>query len=43
MSKQEAIEKAIYHYNHSRPHASCDYHTPVNAHQLQKPQKTLET
>ncbi len=30
-----AIQKAVYHYNHSRPHASCDYHTPANAHQLQ--------
>lgn len=31
---QEAIEKAVYHYNHSRPHASCDYYTPAHAHQL---------
>ena len=27
-----AVENAVYHYNHSRPHASCDYLTPVQAH-----------
>jgi putative transposase len=26
------IDNAIYHYNNSRPHASCDYLTPVQAH-----------
>jgi len=29
---QSAIDYAVYHYNHSRPHASCDYLTPVQAH-----------
>lgn len=29
---QAAIDDAVYHYNHSRPHASCDYLTPVQAH-----------
>jgi len=29
---QSAIDNAVYHYNHSRPHASCDYLTPVQAH-----------
>jgi len=29
-----AIDNAIYHYNNSRPHASCDYLTPIQAHQL---------
>lgn len=29
---QKAIDHAIYHYNHSRPHASCDYLTPHQAH-----------
>lgn len=32
-----AIKQAIYHYNHSRPHASCDYLTPVQAHQQKGP------
>jgi transposase InsO family protein len=30
---EAAIHHAIYHYNNSRPHASCDYLTPVQAHQ----------
>ncbi|MCB9315032.1 MAG: IS3 family transposase [Lewinellaceae bacterium] len=29
---QAAIDNAVYHYNHSRPHASCDYLTPSQAH-----------
>jgi len=29
---QAAVDHAIHHYNHSRPHASCDYLTPVQAH-----------
>ena len=28
---QEGIAKAIYAYNHLRPHASCDYLTPAQA------------
>lgn len=31
---QKAIQNAIYHYNHSRPHASCNYLTPVQTHKL---------
>lgn len=27
------IQQMVYHYNHTRPHASCDYLTPVQAHQ----------
>ncbi len=30
---QQAVEFAISKYNHVRPHASCDYLTPVMAHQ----------
>ena len=26
------ISQMVYHYNHTRPHASCDYLTPVQAH-----------
>ncbi len=29
---QEAIQKAVHNYNHLRPHASCDYLTPAQAH-----------
>ena len=29
---KSAIEQAIYQYNHARPHASCDYLTPMQAH-----------
>ena len=32
-----AIARAIQAYNHLRPHASCDYLTPVQAHQKQGP------
>jgi transposase InsO family protein len=28
----EMIDKSIYAYNHERPHASCNYLTPVKAH-----------
>ena len=28
----ERIQNMVYHYNHSRPHASCNYLTPVQAH-----------
>lgn len=30
---QQAAEQAINKYNHLRPHASCDYLTPVMAHE----------
>ena len=30
---QQAVEFAISKYNHVRPHASCDYLTPVMAHE----------
>lgn len=29
---QTAIDYAVHHYNNSRPHASCDYLTPIQAH-----------
>lgn len=32
---QQLIDRAIYNYNHSRPHASCDYLTPAKAHYLE--------
>ncbi|WP_461055950.1 integrase core domain-containing protein [Spirosoma arcticum] len=32
---QEAIRCAIEHYNRLRPHGSCDYHTPEQAHLMQ--------
>lgn len=35
----KAVEKAIYYYNHARPHASCDYLTPVQAHAQTGPLK----
>lgn len=31
------IERMVYHYNHTRPHASCDYLTPAQAHQMSGP------
>lgn len=34
---QNTIDHAIHHYNHSRPHASCDYQTPCQAHQMEGP------
>ena len=30
---QQTVEQAIRKYNHVRPHASCDYLTPVMAHE----------
>lgn len=30
---RQEIQRMVYHYNHTRPHASCDYLTPVQAHQ----------
>lgn len=30
---QQAVEKAVDKYNHIRPHSSCDYLTPVMAHE----------
>lgn len=32
-----AVDQAVYHYNHSRPHASCNYLTPIQAHQQSGP------
>ena len=32
VAAQEAIKKAVDTYNHLRPHSSCDYLTPVQAH-----------
>lgn len=29
-----AIERAITKYNTLRPHGSCDYHTPEQAHRM---------
>ena len=31
---QDGIAKAIYAYNYLRPHASCDYLTPAQAHEM---------
>lgn len=39
MAAQTAVASAIEKYNHLRPHASCDYHTPGIAHQLEGPLK----
>ena len=30
---EQAVDKAVNIYNHHRPHASCDYLTPVAAHE----------
>ena len=27
------IQNMVFHYNHTRPHLSCDYLTPAQAHQ----------
>jgi transposase InsO family protein len=32
-----AVDAAIHNYNTLRPHMSCDYMTPVEAHELDKP------
>jgi transposase InsO family protein len=31
----EAIQRAIENYNRLRPHRSCNYHTPEQAHRMQ--------
>lgn len=31
---KEKIAQRIYTYNHQRPHASCNYLTPVQAHKV---------
>ena len=36
---QAAIAKTIQTYNNLRPHASCDYLTPSQAHQQEGPLK----
>ena len=35
LEAKEAVEGAIKIYNYRRPHASCDYLTPVQAHERQ--------
>ena len=32
LTANEAVKTAVYTYNNKRPHASCDYMTPVQAH-----------
>jgi transposase InsO family protein len=32
LAANEAVKMAVYKYNNKRPHASCDYMTPVEAH-----------
>ena len=32
LTANEAVKLAVYKYNNKRPHASCDYMTPVQAH-----------
>lgn len=32
---QEAVRRAIEHYNTLRSHGSCNYHTPEQAHQME--------
>lgn len=34
---QQLVDTAIHQYNHYRPHASCDYLTPSQAHQKNGP------
>lgn len=31
----EAVNRAIANYNILRPHGSCDYYTPAQAHQME--------
>lgn len=33
------IRQMVYHYNHTRPHASCDFLTPIQAHSGKGPLK----
>jgi len=35
LSANEAVKSAIYKYNNQRPHASCNYLTPIKAHSCQ--------
>jgi transposase InsO family protein len=32
LAANEAVKTAVYKYNNKRPHASCDYMTPAQAH-----------
>ncbi len=32
LAANEAVKMAVYKYNNKRPHANCDYMTPVEAH-----------
>jgi transposase InsO family protein len=32
LAANEAVKIAVYKYNNKRPHASCDYMTPIEAH-----------
>ena len=32
LTANEAVKIAVYKYNNKRPHASCDYMTPIEAH-----------
>lgn len=32
---KEAVQRAIENYNALRPHGSCNYHTPEQAHQME--------
>ena len=32
LTANEAVKLAVYKYNNKRPHASCDYMTPAQAH-----------
>ena len=36
---QLILQKAVKAYNEKRPHSSCDFHTPIQAHQLNGPLK----
>ena len=34
---KDRIQNMVFHYNHTRPHLSCDNLTPAQAHQKQGP------
>ena len=34
LSANEAVKIAVDKYNYKRPHASCDYHFPADAHNM---------
>lgn len=34
---RQKVDNMVYHYNHTRPHLSCDMLTPIQAHQKQGP------